>query len=394
MRRAGALAHRARMNLADALQDIPRVPHQTSTTPVAAEVQRAATDDHLSLTMVVDTLTAWQRSGDLPRILASADGATLRVWARVMLEELSAGGGLGELAAGSDAALIERTETLLLSDAETSVAAFAQEFMRIVAACSARPEDADAVPVNREAEPSAPRSTLGMSDRGIESLSPRRTRRDPSVMRRRALPARQPRREAVPVESVLPFIVTGILSRRNYFDGLRAALVCSGLLEQAVCFAAALAYKLSPPPNRGWDRSPATRRLAAAMCGLDEPPDNSAMDGFLRRLSTVCAPLDASLWVGDRAVRTQPGILVDKLDGGRWAVVDIASSQPLGWCTDPEDVLRVGDLLTDRLWWLALGAAESDVPEALARRGVRAVAFGVRPRVAGWLRAGDSCSHQ
>jgi hypothetical protein len=195
----------------------------------------------------------------------------------------------------------------------------------------------------------------------------------------------------VPVESVLPFIVTGILSRRNYFDGLRAALACSGLLEQSACVAAALAYKLSPPPTRGWDRSPATRRLAAVMCGLDEPPDNSAMEGFLRRLSAVCAPLDASLWVGNRAVSTQPGILLEKLDDALWAVVDIASSQPLGWFSSFEDVLRVADLLTDRLWWLAPGVVESDFPEELARRGGRAVAFGVRPRAAGWLSAGDSC---
>ena len=100
------------------------------------------------------------------------------------------------------------------------------------------------------------------------------------------------------------------------------------------------------------------------MCGLDEPPDNSAMDGFLRGLSTVCAPLDASLWPGNRVVRNQPGILVEKLDGALWAVVDIASSQPLGWFASPEDVLRVDDLLPGRLWWLAPGAADSDFPEA------------------------------
>jgi hypothetical protein len=211
-------------------------------------------------------------------------------------------------------------------------------------------------------------------------------------MRRRVPPARQPLREAVAVESVLPFIVTGILSRRNYFEGLRAALVCSGLFEQAGCFAAALAYKVSQPPHRGWHRSAATRRLAAAMCGLDEPPDNSAMDGFLRGLSTVCAPLDASLWPGNRAMRKQPGILVERLEAALWAVLDIASSQPLGWFSSPEDVLRVADLLPGHLWWLAPGAADSGLPEALARRSLRAVAYGAQPPIADWLSAGDALS--
>jgi hypothetical protein len=389
---SGALAHRARMILAAALQDIPRVPLQTSPTPLAAEAERGATDDEVSLTTVVDTLTAWQRAGDLPRILAIADGATLRLWARVMLEELSAATDPRGLADGSAVPLMGRLESLLLDDPETSVAAFAQEFMRIVSACSAAPEDGDAVPVNRASEPGAPRSALGIADRGNDPSVRGAPRRDhTSVSRRRALRPRQPRREAVTVDSVLPFIVTGILARRNYFDGLRAALVCSDLLGQSACFAAALAYKLSPPPNRGWDRSVATRRLAAAMCGLDEPPDNAAMDGFIRGLSTACGPLDATLWVGNRAVRTQPGILVEKLDEALWAVVDIASSQPLGWFPRAEAVLRVADLLTGRLWWLAPGAADSGLPEALARRGERAVAFGVRPRLAGWLSAGDSC---
>ena len=390
--KTGALAHRARMILAAALQDVPRVQPPTANTPATVEAQRPANDEAASLTTVVDTLTAWQRSGDLPRILATTDGATLRVWARAMLEELSAGGNIRGHFAGSLASLIERIETMLLSDPETSATALAQEFVRIVSACSAPPTDAAKDPVVRGTEPSAPRSDLDVSDRGLGPSGRIVPGRDhPSVMRRRVPPARQARREAVAVESVLPFIVTGILSRRNYFEGLRAALVCGGLLEQSGCFAAALAYKLSPPPNRGWNRSAATRRLVAAMCGLDEPPDNSAMDAFLRGLSTVCAPLDASLWVGNRAVRKQPGILVEKLEDALWAVVDVASSQPLGWFSSPEDALNVADLLPGRLWWLAPGAADSDFPAALARRGLRAVAFAVRPRLAEWLSAGDSC---
>jgi hypothetical protein len=402
---AGALAQRARTILAVALQDTPRVQPPTSNKPALVEAQRAASDE-VSPTTVVDTLTAWQRAGDLSRMLATVDAATLRVWARVMLEELAATGDVREQPAASlaDAGDIRKplVDSLaatvwqleaLLGNPETSAALLAQELVRIVAALGAPQTDATADSVDRGNEPDSPYTSPEeslRSDSPIRRIEP--VTKHPSVVRRRVTPARQARREPVAVESVLPFIVTGILSRRNYFEGLRAALVCSDLLEQSGCFAAALAYKLSPPPNRGWDRSAATRRLAAVMCGLDEPPDNSAMDGFLRGLSTVCAPLDASLWPGKRTVRKQPGILVEKLDGVLLAVLDIASSQPLGWFASPEAVLRVADLLPGRLWWLAPGAADSDFPEALARRNLRAVAFGVQPHIAGWLSAGDSLS--
>ena len=266
-------------------------------------------------------LTAWQRSGDLPRMLATADGATLRVWARVMLRGARRRRQSPRTASpAASRPLIERMEALLLGDPDDErrvAGAGTRAHRRGTQRAAGRRRGGS---VARGSEP-RPTATTSEEPPLAASVRPARRRpRDhrPSVMRRRVPPARQARREPVAVESVLPFIVTGILSRRNYFDGLRAALVCSDLLEQSGCFAAALAYKLSPPPNRGWDRSAATRRLAAAMCGLDEPPDNSAMDGFLRGLSTVCAPLDASLWPGNRAVRNQPGILVEKT---RWRVV-------------------------------------------------------------------------
>ena len=388
---AGALAQRARIFLAAALQDIPRVQPATRNEPTPVEAQRTVIDE-ISPTTVVDTLTAWQCVGDLPRMLATADGATLRVWARVMLEELAAAGNLRGQLAGGHASAVGRLEALL-SDPGASAASLAQELVRVVAARSAPQADADVDLFARGNEPDSPTTPLERSPRGdgpLARLDP--ATNHPSVMRRRAPPARQARREPVAVELVLPFIVMGILSRRNYFESLRAALVCSDLLEQSSCFAAALAYKLSPPPNRGWERSTATRRLAAAMCGVDEPPDNSRMDGFLRGLSTACAPLDASLWPANCAARRQPGILVEKLEGGLWAVLDITSSQPLGWFAIPDDVLRVADLLPGRLWWLAPGAADSAFPEALGRRDMRAVALGAQPRVAGWLSAGDSLS--
>lgn len=404
----GALAQRTRTILAAALKDVPRLRptsgHESEPVPAAR-----APNDEVSPSAVVDTLTAWQRAGDLPRMLATADGATLRAWARALLDELAAlgiirasvagalnkpaaGGPIGKPGASGLMSLVERIEATL-GDPDTSAASLVHELVGLVTVLIAPQAGAGADWVDRGTAPNAPEPPRDDSMRGNGVLERAvRSADHTSGMRPRVPPVRQPRREPVAVDSVLPFIVMGILSRRNYFRALRAALVCSDLLEQSACFAAALAYKLSPPPNCGWDRGVATRRLAAVMCGLDEPPDNARIDGFLRGLSITCAPLDASLWPADRAARKAPGILVEKLEGGLWAVLDIASSQPLGWFTDPDDVLRVADLLPGRLWWLAPGAADSIFPEALGRRGLRAVALGALPRVAGWINAGDSLS--
>lgn len=388
---AGALTLRVQTALAAALADVPRFKPRPEAEPAAPQTQQAATDE-VSPSTVADTLIAWQRAGELPRMFAIADGATWRAWTRALLVELAAGGNRHAFIAVGLAPRVERIEALLARP-DASAASLAHELVCLVAALIAPEPVSAAGPVARGIEPDdAPLRREGSTqvDDAVARAAPG-TRHATSV-RPRAPPARQPRRAPVAVDSVLPFIVMGILSRRKYFEGLRAALICSDLLEHAGCFAAALAYKLSPPPHRGWERSIATHRLAAAMCGLAEPPDNARMDTFLRGLSTTCAPLDASLWPANRAARKQPGILVERLEGGWWATFDISSSQPLGWFTDAEDVLRVADLLPGRLWWLALDAADSTLPEALGRRDLRAVALGSQPRAAGWLRAGDMLS--
>jgi hypothetical protein len=325
-------------------------------------------------------------------MLATADGATLRLWAHVMIEELVATGAIGPPASGAPVLLAARIEALL-GNPGASTAALVHELVNFVTALVDPQPGTAADRLDLATEPSVLELLGDDSMRGNDAPARAvRGARHAPASRLRVQPVRQPRRESVAVDSVLPFVVMGILSHRKYFTGLRAALACSGQLDESGCFAAALAYKLAPPPHRGWDRSGATRRLAAVMCGMDEPPDNTRMDGFLRGLSSACGPLDASLWPADRAASKSPGILVEKLDGGLWAVLDIASSQPVGWFADADDVLRVADLLPGRLWWLAPGAAASDFPEALGRRRLRAVAFGAAPRAAGWRTAGDALS--
>ncbi|VTU20009.1 hypothetical protein H4CHR_00499 [Variovorax sp. PBS-H4] len=385
----GLLSQRVQALLAAALADLPRSRPEPAAEPAPAKTQQEA-DEAPSPTPVLDLWIAWQRAGDLPRVFATADAATLGVWARVLLQELAAAGGTGALAVAGSMPRVRRIESMLRNP-DAAIDPLLGELAGLVAALAAPAPGTVADPAFAANDPAAPASLHEepVQADGAPAHAVSRAKHPPGI-RSRAPPERQRRRTPVAVESVLPFIVAGILSRRKYFEGLRAALVCSDLLDQSACFAAALAYKLAPPPRRGWERGSATRQLAAAMCGLDEPPDNTRMDSFLRGLSTTCAPLDASLWAGNRASGRQPGILVEKLQEAPWAALDIATAQPLGWFAQAGDVLRLADLLPGRLWWLAPGAADSELPEALRHRGLRAVALGAPLRGAGWLRAGDA----
>ena len=382
------LAQRVRGQLAAALRDIPRVPPEARQRlpPRAEEAAR----EELPPTAVLELLIAWQRANELPRMLAAVDFATLQVWARAVLEELTHAIRFGALADHEVSQRVASLE-LLLTAARPAPDLLAAELAHFIAGLAASPAESATVPPPRDVV--APRAPVHDEPAATDAPVPARQRQTTHpAKRRRSLPALQARREPVAVESVLPFIVTGVLARRKYLDGLAAALACTDSLDQAGCFAAALAYKLSAPPNRGWDRSVATRRLAAAMCGLDEPPTNPEMDRFLRTLSTTSRTLDASLWPASRAARRQPGILVEKLDAQTWAALDIASAQPLGWSASCGELLRLDDLLPGRLWWLAPGAADSEFAEAMRSRGLRGVAQGARPRAAGWLSAGHSLS--
>ncbi len=386
-RPASELARRVRDRLAAALRDVTRVqPEARQRLPPAAE---ETAREELAPTAVLETLISWQRANELPRMLAAVDFATLQVWARAVLEELPQAIRVGALAVHEVAQQVAGLERLLTA-ARPAPELLAAGLAHFIAGLATSPPESAALPPERglaalrpvPAEP-APMDTPA---RGSELQTTR------PVERRRSLPAPQKLRAPVAIESVLPFVVTGILARRKYLDGLAAALACTDSLDQAGCFAAALAYKLCAPPNRGWDRNVATRRLGAVMCGRDEPPTNPEMERFLRGLSTASRTLDASLWPASRAARRQPGILVEKLDAQTWAALDIASAQPLGWATRCAELLRLDDLLPGRLWWLAPGAVDSGFAAAMQDRGLRGVAQGAPPRVAGWLSAGHSLS--
>lgn len=97
----------------------------------------------------------------------------------------------------------------------------------------------------------------------------------------------------VEVACALPFLLLGPLARVGYWEALAGALAAARLTEDAPLYAAALAYKVLSPPERGWRRAPQDERAAAAFAGLDAAPEGSLLTEFARRFSPHAAPLDS-----------------------------------------------------------------------------------------------------
>jgi len=99
----------------------------------------------------------------------------------------------------------------------------------------------------------------------------------------------------VHVKCVLPFLLLGPLSRLGYFRVLAAVLEAAKVSEPLHPFAAALAYKVLDPPERGWRRSPSSIECAAAFAGeLSEIPEEK-IAAFSAWLAGHLGPLDRLL---------------------------------------------------------------------------------------------------
>ncbi len=190
---------------------------------------------------------------------------------------------------------------------------------------------------------------------------------------------------------VLPFLVLGQLVRIGYIETLHAAVSCAGAATDMPLVAAALAYKLLAPPDRGWKRAPSARRDAALFAGLAEAPDEAALGDLARRLEAALAPADAFLTHSLEAGHS-PGVplLLTALPqdaGGGLLLVDMEGLFPLRWLApsatgdnrsaidsghgDGADV--VPDALRAELILVAEDAATPARLRALDRAGLRFV---------------------
>jgi hypothetical protein len=94
------------------------------------------------------------------------------------------------------------------------------------------------------------------------------------------------------IPSVLPFLLLGPLSRIGYFETLSAILEAAKIQEASPIFAAALAYKVLDPPDRGWRRTPASQLSAAVFAGQETHIPDEALDAFSWHFAARTGPLD------------------------------------------------------------------------------------------------------
>jgi hypothetical protein len=99
----------------------------------------------------------------------------------------------------------------------------------------------------------------------------------------------------VKIDCALPFLLLGPLTRLGYIATLAAVLEGADLTDEASLFAAALAYKVLDPPERGWRRSPASVLAAAAFAGSRDAVSEESLVDFSRRIAPHMGALDLVL---------------------------------------------------------------------------------------------------
>jgi hypothetical protein len=193
------------------------------------------------------------------------------------------------------------------------------------------------------AEPSAASAPIG-----VPGADPRAPQANPPREHFQSEARRQsPREWEVHVACALPFLLSGPLSRLGYFDAVAAVLDAADLADQAPLFAAALAYKILDPPERGWRRTPASLQAASAFAGLHEHAEvaNESLVEFSRQIALHTAPLDWLLT--DSLIRGhtpgEPLLLrrADMEDSTGFLLIEVDGCFPIAWTEDVPQLLPI-----------------------------------------------------
>jgi hypothetical protein len=112
----------------------------------------------------------------------------------------------------------------------------------------------------------------------------------PAVVRRADKPAGA--EGDVALASVLPFLALSMLRRIGWLDAAAATFQSLALPDHGAIFAAALAGKLLPPPERGWRRTERALRTIAIFAGLETAPSPVAVEAWSRTAGEGLGALD------------------------------------------------------------------------------------------------------
>jgi hypothetical protein len=174
----------------------------------------------------------------------------------------------------------------------------------------------------------------------------------------------------------LPFLLLGPLHQLGYLTALAAVLEATGLENEALVFAHALAYKVLDAPTRGWQRTPASRLAAAAFAGISEPLDEELLVEFARKIGSHTTVLDLTLadaLIQGRRADAPVTLCRAGVQGSHcWLLVDTPGCFPIACVDSPEDVLH---MLARLKWPVVLVPKDAAEPSLLANLDAAGVLF-------------------
>lgn len=135
----------------------------------------------------------------------------------------------------------------------------------------------------------------------------------------------------IDIASALPFLLLGPLAQAGYLAALAPALQPVGLEAQTAAFAAALAYTVLGPLDRGWRRRPEDQAAATAFAGLGAPVPGPELTEFARIAAPVLPGIDAVITraLADGHTAGEPLVLAGGGDG--LLLIDREGLFPVAW---------------------------------------------------------------
>jgi hypothetical protein len=367
---------------------------RTAAVSVAATGDDVASAGSASLPggAVLRLLRDWCARGVLQDRLAAFSLDALAAWhSDILAAAPAATSGASHVAAGAAAAVTQRL--LAAAPSPTSPAAALRLRLFAFAECEAAAGGSvgDAAvraiidrlvppPAQTGAPQEAPSSDGAAADKPATNAraaaSAAAGRRPPPPAEPRAPPA--PQSIATPTELVaetaLPFLILGPLARLGWLDTLRAVIGAARLdAAAAAMLATALAYKVLPPPARGWLRTPRSRTTAAAAGLLSEAPEDGALAALAARIAPQLSPLDAVI-AGALLEGHRPGTPLLLTPGAkRLLLSDVDGAFPIAIAADVDALLPVLRRTPQEIMLVAADAADPGLLAALDRAGIRFV---------------------
>jgi hypothetical protein len=188
------------------------------------------------------------------------------------------------------------------------------------------------------------------------------------------------------LSSAVPFLLLGVLSQIGYFEAVGATLEALRENELWPAFAAALAFKVLEPPQRGWRRTPDSLACASAFAGIEGDIAEPALLECARRLSGSLSPADAvlaaSLINGHDPARP---LLLARASAGL-LLLDTDGLFPIAWSAQLDGLLPALRQLPDCTVLTPRAAAHPDLLAAIHAATFRFVTDAPPVRGESWRR--------